>query len=396
MKTAKVSWLELLALGLLLAAVPAVLAQDVIVESTVEEVVLDEEGAAPDVLERAVRLFKKGAAEKTKEESESKEGATEDENDVPVTPAVPVDPDTVTFTLADGSKISGKLTVKEIKLTTSYGTLTIPVARIQSFTPGLGSRPELNARLSGLIEQMGATQYSQREQAEKELISLGAAIRDEIRRHIDENKNADRTKNLRSVLSKIDEAAHDDEETSRRPKVISRNDLVVTPAFTAAGKISPDSFEIASKFGKLNVRLADIQVVERPLQRETELAKTVKVDGGSHITGRGQLNTGIRLNVGDKVRLKAEGQITMTPWGTEYTSGPDGDANQYGWYVSGIPSGCLVGRVGANDKDFKVGSAHNFTAKKAGVLMLAIGINPGQASQAFPGSYNVRIHVDRK
>jgi hypothetical protein len=86
----------------------------------------------------------------------------------------------------------------------------------------------------------------------------------------------------------------------------------------------------------------------------------------------------------------------MTPWGTEYVSGPDGDANQYGLYTSGIPSGALVGRVGSNDKDFKVGSSFTFVAKRSGELLLAIGMNPGQANSAFPGGYNVRIRVDRK
>jgi hypothetical protein len=54
-------------------------------------------------------------------EGEAEEGPAP----APMTP--PTDPDVVTLTLADGSKISGKLTVQEIKVTTSFGVLTVPV-----------------------------------------------------------------------------------------------------------------------------------------------------------------------------------------------------------------------------------------------------------------------------
>ena len=56
---------------------------------------------------------------------------------------------------------------------------SIPVSRIVSFAPGLESRAELAAKVTGLIDKMGDPQYSNREQAEKEpLIQRAVKILD--------------------------------------------------------------------------------------------------------------------------------------------------------------------------------------------------------------------------
>lgn len=337
------------------------------------------------------------APEQDKTEESKPEAASADEGGdaaaaAPETP--PTDPDVVTLTLADGSKITGKLTVNEIKVDTSFGVLTVPISKLISFAPGLDSREDFAARVTALIDRMGDPQYSNREQAEKELLAMGPGIREEVQRHL-EDKDAEKVKNLKSLLEKLGELADDLEDVKVRK--ITRKDMVVTTQFTAAGKISPAEFEVISKFGKLTVKLADIQTLQRPTQRETEVFKTVKVDGNQHIVQRGVLNTKIQLERGDRVTIKADGQIIMSPWGNEYTSGPDGDGNQYGWYVgNSIPGGALVGKIGNNDTPFKVGSSSTFTAKKSGTLYLAIGMNPGQASSSFPGTYNVKIRVEKQ
>jgi hypothetical protein len=330
-------------------------------------------------------------ADKPAEKAADAEG---EEGPAPAPMTPPTDPDVVTLTLADGSKISGKLTVNEIKVTTSFGVLTVPVTKLVSFAPGLDSREDFAAHVKSLIDRMGDPQYSNREQAEKALLGMGPGIRAEIQEHL-EDKNAEKVKNLKSLLEKLGELAEDDGESKTRP--ITRKDMVVTNQFTAAGQISPAEFEVISKFGKLTVKLADIQTLQRPTQRESELFKTVKVDGSQHIVQRGVLNTKIQLESGDRVTIKADGSISMTPWGSEYTSNPDGDGNQYGWYTpNDIPGGALLGKIGNNDKPFKIGSSHTFTAKKAGTLYLAIGMNPGQASSSFPGTYNVKIRIEKQ
>lgn len=344
-----------------------------------------------EVVEDAIAQEEDKPAEEAKPEEGSEEG---EDTATPAPEAPPIDPDVVTLTLADGSKISGKLTVNEIKVETSFGVLTIPISKLVSFAPGLDSREDYAARVTALIDRMGDPQYSNREQAEKALLAMGPGIREEVRRHL-EDKNAEKVKNLKSLLEKISELT--DDEDVGKVRTITRQDMVVTSQFTAAGQISPAEFEVISKFGKLTVKLADIQTLQRPTQRETEIFKSVKVDGNQHIIQKGVLNTKIQVERGDKVSIKADGTIVMSPWGNEYTSGPDGDGNQYGWFVgNSIPGGALVGKIGNNDSPFKIGSSSTFTAKKAGTLYLAIGMNPGQASSSFPGTYNVKIRVEKQ
>jgi hypothetical protein len=45
---------------------------------------------------------------------------------------------------------------------------------------------------------------------------------------------------------------------------------------------------------------------------------------------------------------------------------------------------------------FKVGSKHQFTADKAGVLQFTIAIPGDYTSYQFPGEYQVKIRVVRK
>src|SRR5439155_291652 len=109
-------------------------------------------------------------------------------------------------------------------------------------------------------------------------------------------------------------------------------------------------------------------------------------------------NAEIKRQAGDKISLKAEGSIVMSPWGGNSASGPDGAAN-YGWYIPNqIPGGALVARIGEKGTIFKVGRQSNFVAKNSGVLQFAIAMQAEYASEnyAFPGQYTVKLKVDPK
>ena len=92
----------------------------------------------------------------------------------------------------------------------------------------------------------------------------------------------------------------------------------------------------------------------------------------------------------------ASGNITMSPWGSNASSGPEGMPN-YGWYVNGsIPGGALVYRIGDKGQILKAGSRVSFTAKTSGTLQLAIGMMPEYSNEGynFPGEYKAKIKVD--
>ncbi len=104
------------------------------------------------------------------------------------------------------------------------------------------------------------------------------------------------------------------------------------------------------------------------------------------------VDCGIRVKRGDKISVSADGQIIMTPWGTEMKSTPDGGPN-FDWYIQDkIPGGALVAKIGGGEVQ-KVGAKWTFVADRSGVLRFAVAMNDQYADQAFPGNYNVRIRV---
>lgn len=306
-----------------------------------------------------------------------------------------IDPDLITLIASDGSTIVGKLDVTEIQLMTSYGTLTIPIQKILSLTPGLNSRPSLDDGIQLLIDKIGSLKYNERELARRGLTDLGMAVRAEIVRALATAKDPHRIRELNSILENIEQQVIEAEEEATTVQVgLVRPDTVVTSKFTATGTISPRQFKIQSKFGQLTVRLADIRKAIRPLQRAIEITKSVTVSG-KYVVQKKSLNTDINVERGDRITIRASGQLTMTPWGSTSRSTPDGNASQFGQYRPGIPSGALMGKIGTGGKPFKIGSKHTFTATRSGTLYLAIGMSASQASSNFPGSYQAKIHLKR-
>ncbi|MCG8584805.1 MAG: hypothetical protein MI757_08860, partial [Pirellulales bacterium] len=301
---------------------------------------------------------------------------------------------TVRVHLHDGSMITGVLSNESIEVATQFGRLTVPVDKIMSFTPGLDSQTDRMELLKTLIEQLGDKSYSARDAAEKKLVLMGAKIRDELERHR-KDENAERRNRIQKILAAIAEMEDEDEpidgdNKDRQPW--RRLDTVVTEPFTLAGTIEQKQFELASKYGKLNIALADIKRVERPRTGREAYRRNVSV-AGTNIAPNRFKNSHISVQPGDRVSIRADGVLRMTPWGSSAVSTPDGAPN-YGWYINGkIASGALVMRLGSNGQPEKVGSKHTFTAKKAGTLQFGIGMNSSYVNHSFPGNYNLKVSV---
>lgn len=326
-------------------------------------------------------------------------GTNEPEVDVPRKPAVQLGPKHIRLHLLDGSVISGDLSVSEITVETPFGALVVPIDRIQSFTPGLDSYPKVLAEIEGLIKALGGDDYQAREQAHKDLAAMGIQIQKELERFAND-ENAEIKRHVGEILKEMEEQSAeaedlDEEEAADRPWI--RLDTVVTTDFTVVGKVTPKQFEIASKYGPLTVQLADVQKGERETGARESLRRSVTVEG-SNIAQRSFKSTGIRLQAGDKISLRADGNVIMTPWGSNAATGPDGAPN-YGWYIPNqIPGGALVARIGEKGQVFKVGRQSTFVAKGSGILQLAIGIQPEYANEGYtyPGEYRVKLKVEPK
>jgi hypothetical protein len=312
------------------------------------------------------------------------------------------DPESLKLHLMDGSVLTGRLSLKDLSVETKFGTLNVPVANVRSFTPGLTSHPALAKQIAGWIEDLGSGTFNDREAAQQALLKLGPAVRAELERRRDDS-DAERRTRVRALLGDFEQAQDDaddaagDRSTSSASATYIQDDTIVTSDFTIVGRIVPQSFDVSSLYGPLTVKLADIRRVDRDGPKKEELPTNFTVTS-AHIVQNGTLNTNIRLERGDSVTVSATGSLVLTPWGNQASSGPDG-ANNYGSFNFGgrpIPIGALIGKVGNGDDYFKIGSHHSFTAEKSGPFHLAIAMHPGQAGNEFPGSYKVKIRVQRK
>lgn len=329
------------------------------------------------------------------------ENPTEEEPavEIPRAPVVPLGPKHIRMHLLDGSVISGDLTVSEIEVATQFGKLVVPIAKIRSFTPGLDSYPKLAKSLDEKIANLGSDDYKTRELAHKELAGLGVKVLRELEKHAaDENPEIKR--HVGEILKELEEVAEEqsdefEEGTAEQPWI--RQDTVVTTDFTVVGKVSPSEFKMESKYGPLNIQLADVQMAERETGVKEIFRRNVTV-AGENLAQRGFKSSGLRVQAGDKITVRAEGSLVMSPWGSNSMSTPDGGQN-FGWYIPNqIPGGALVARIGDKGTVMKVGRQATFVAKSSGTLQFAIGMQGEYANEGynFPGEYRLKVKVDPK
>jgi hypothetical protein len=311
-------------------------------------------------------------------------------------------PREIKILLMDGSVVLGELEVDAIEVKTEFGTLTVPVEKVLSLTPGLDSHKDLSGKIDRLVRELGDDDYKAREAAHKALLGMGPAVRDVLAEQRDD-KNAERQRHLKEIVAKLDEIKSQQDfafaEDSGGRKTWNREDSVVTPNFTIAGDVSPSVFEVRSKYGPLKIGLNDIKRTEQLGLEKGPTIKQVSV-AGTHLHLRTPKNSGVRVSAGDTVHVSASGTLVMTPFGSTARSGPNGET-RYGTNTLGglrLPSGALVARVGDAGNWIRIGSRAKFTAPKSGVLKFAIVMRStySRGNYVFPGEYKVRIKVDPK
>ena len=227
---------------------------------------------------------------------------------------------------------------------------------------------------------------------------MGAKVRKELERFAND-ENAEIKRHVGEILKEIEEQAAEqaDDEDAAPSSPGFALDTVVTTDFTVARQGLA-----AAVSDRQQVRPAHGRAGRREAGRagsavRESFRKNVTVDG-ANLAQRSFKSTGVRVQAGDKITVRADGNIVMSPWGSNAASTPDGMPN-YGWYIPNqIPGGALVARIGERGTVFKVGRQTSFVAKNAGVLQFAIGMQAEYANEnyAFPGQYNVKLKIDPK
>lgn len=295
--------------------------------------------------------------------------------------------------LQDGSIIGGDIQVKSIDVKTAYGMLNIPISRIEQIYPGLNSRPEFVQQISKLVEDLGGTSAVGRDAAQKELVSLGYEIRG-VLADLSPDSNAEQNKRISQVLAIFEEELESNEEAlMKSERSITFDDTIVTPDFSIVGEIQQKQFSVKSKFGDLKVNLGDIRLANRELNAsQGETRKTVKVPAMSFFQKKPQ-STGIRVNKGDKISIRADGSIQWNNFNA--SSSPEGLTNRSKW--NGINSGKLTARIGNdNGQCIQVGSSIDFVAKASGILYLGVSMRESYATNTnytWSGNYRAKVVI---
>jgi len=353
-------------------------------------------------LDEVVQLndAKPAAAEK-KETKEKKTEATKQEDDTAAqeTPedSKPEKPKIsnqfAQLHLRDGSIIGGEIETTTIDVKTRFGMLTIPISRVLKIYPGLNSCPTLKDKIATYVEDLGSDDKVKCEVAQRDLLAMGLKISKVISTYED-GGNKERAKRLDEIRAALDEMKDEAEDEAITPDTpLEYTDKIVTPDFAIVGEIQQKEFQFKSKFGQLKVQLGDITLADRQIGiGRGEIRKNVSV-GAMAFFQTNPKSTGIRVQKGDKVTIKADGIVQWTNWNNSST--PAGLTNRSQW--NGINSGTLVARVGTdNSKCVSIGTGSTFTAKKGGLLYLGIAMRDSYASNSgytWTGEYKAKVRI---
>ncbi|MEZ6095105.1 MAG: hypothetical protein R3C03_12895 [Pirellulaceae bacterium] len=359
---------------------------------------------ASAVLIPSPSIAQEDAVDKTQEaehaeHKQDNEGEAKKDDEVPLIEATRSESDElgareIRFHLWDDSVVTGDVGVNAIHIQTKFGMLEVPVENIVTFRPGINSLPGVKQEIDDLFEQLGDREFQTRDRAKRALMGKGVTFLDYLK-SLDPGNNAELKKNAEAIIQALSEERESglDETTTNNPP-IGNEDSITTGTFTIVGDIQEESFALTTKYGNLNIELNAIREGDRAFNFGREaIQRSVDIDAKAFF----QLTpvaTRIRINAGDRIKIKARGDVQWASWGN-VNSSPDGITNQGSW--NWINSGTLTARIGKSTDYIHIGSRNEFVAKTSGELFLGIAIQDNYARQngyQWNGKYTADIRVE--
>jgi hypothetical protein len=292
--------------------------------------------------------------------------------------------------LRDGALIAGGLRFERLRVITRYGPLEIPSGELLQVRVAPREDPAVLGHVDKAIRELGSSDLDAREAATTVLRELGPRARERLREaagSTDEEVKARAGIILAEVeASSAAEAGNavEGESPERLPE--GSEDEVVARRFTIRGRIDLDGLQVATRYGDLEVSLADIETIvfrgENP--SETSLAL-----GPENLLPDKWLRTKISVRRGERLAIRATGEMAIQ--GYSILSGPEGNTRYSTNAAQGFPVLALVGKVGKSGKPFLVGREHGARVPRGGDLYL--GIVPFRQNRPMTGSYRVKIEV---
>jgi hypothetical protein len=293
----------------------------------------------------------------------------------------PPNPNEVEIRLSDGSRVRMMILEKTIDIETKYGKLTAPSTDLRRIEFGIRPPPEVTMKIDDAIKHFNHEKFQERENAVKELVSIGAPAYLALNRAA-KSKEPEVAQRANQALEQIRKKVP---ESKLR---IREDDMVQTAEFTVIGRVVNSNIAVKSAiFGESKLNVTDLRGI-RWMGQQAEIELTIDATKYA-VDGIQWLDTGIEVSADDELTLKASGQVDlMINGGGQYVTGPNG-TNQ--WGRRGVhPPGALLGRVGENGSVFIVGESYKGTSSHEGKLFLQISPTPWQGNPVG-GSYKVNI-----
>lgn len=273
--------------------------------------------------------------------------------------------------LRSGTTLVGLIEPAAWKITTAFGELTVPVAEIRRVRFGRRAQPERLARVEAAIKDLASGNPERRDHARAQIVQEGIFAVESLRQAVKAHEDPE----VRRIASEILKDLDPDEES-----VVSDDDQVDTVRFSVLGQVQLEAFKVnVPELGPLVVKRGD---VERVRSAAPDDSKKITV-AGTNCWPNGWLDTKIKVEKGEKLKISATGTIFFPNWGQAFT--PDGNQNM--GMMNNMMVGTLAARVGPKGTIFRVGS--NFTGAMSASGTLQFILNIQAPEQPHDGEFTV-------
>ncbi len=260
--------------------------------------------------------------------------------------------------LRSGSVLVGKLEPTSWKVATAFGDLTVPVVEIRRVRFGRRAQPERLAKVEAALRNLGAAEPERRNHARASIVQEGVFAVPSLRAAAKTHGDPEVKRIAAEILKELDP---DDDV------VMTDDDQVDTVRFSVLGQIQLDAFKVNVKeLGPLVVKRGDVEGIRSAAPDD---ARKITV-AGTNCWPNGWLDTKIKVEKGERLKIQATGTIFFPNWGQAFT--PDGNQNM--GMMNGMMVGTLAARVGPKGTIFRIGTNFNGVMPASGTLQLILNI----------------------
>lgn len=296
--------------------------------------------------------------------------------------------------LKNGDILTGISTLENLNFQTDFGTLNIPIDKVNSIKIGLNDTRFDKGNLLKLLDEVEYGSAKEKETAFDKVVQMEEGAIPFVRAFMESATGgpAYTTTDINTaVLYEVMLAKH---KVSRNYSL--HDILTYNNTNKIAGNYNFDAIAIKTSYGNLSVERNDIDFIDVKITSSGFDNKNMfKVFANENISGsrdESWLNTQILVKKGDKISISATGEVVLASLsGNTYT--PDGGVNgAVGKKDEKLNYGQLVYKIGLSGKVQTAGDNFNGYADKTGVLYLAI--YESVYNSANTGYYNVAVKAE--